>query len=80
MHVCKVSSLTKRKSFEGNKENIEVFEAYTQNVGLLHPKGSRFELVRYSNSDYVGSKVDRKSTSGTCQLLERSLVSWSPKK
>ena len=30
MHVCKISSLTKRKSFEGYKENIEVIEAYTK--------------------------------------------------
>ena len=27
--VCKIPNLTKRKSFEGNKENIEVLEAYT---------------------------------------------------
>ena len=30
MHVCKISSLTKRKSFEGHKENIEVLKAYTK--------------------------------------------------
>jgi hypothetical protein len=29
-NVCKISSLTKRKSFEGYKENIEVLEAYTK--------------------------------------------------
>ena len=28
--VCKILGLTKRKSFEGYKENIEVFEAYTK--------------------------------------------------
>ena len=28
--VCKISSLTKRKSFEGYKENIKVLEAYTK--------------------------------------------------
>ena len=33
-----------------------------------------------SNFDYAGCKVERKSTSGTCQLLGRSLVSWSSKK
>ena len=37
-------------------------------------------LVGYSDSDYVGCKVERKSTSGMCQLLGRSLVSWSSKK
>jgi hypothetical protein len=28
----------------------------------------------------AGCKIDRKSTSGTCQFLERSLVSWASKK
>jgi len=70
----------KRKSFEGNKKNIEILEAYTQNVGLWYPKGAKFELIGYSDSDYVGCKVERRSTSGTCQLLGRSLVSWSSKK
>jgi hypothetical protein len=35
---------------------------------------------RDSDSNYAGCKVDRKSTSGTCQFLGRSLVSWSSKK
>jgi hypothetical protein len=30
--------------------------------------------------DYAGCKVDRKSTSGTCQFFGRSLVCWSSKK
>jgi hypothetical protein len=41
---------------------------------------SIFELIGYLDSDYTGCKVERKSTSGTCQLLGRSLVSWSSKK
>ena len=53
---------------------------YTQNAGLWYPKGVKFELVGYSNSDYTGCKVERKSTLDTCQLLGRSLVSWSSKK
>jgi hypothetical protein len=52
----------------------------TPNLGLWYPKGSHFELLRYSNADYAGCKVDRKSNSGTCQFLGRSLVSWSSKK
>jgi hypothetical protein len=47
---------------------------------IWYPKGSTFELIGYSDSDYAGCKVDRKSTSGTCQFLGRSLVSWSSKK
>ena len=47
---------------------------------LWYPKGATFELIGYSDSDYVGCKVDRKSTSGGCHLLGRSLMSWSSKK
>jgi hypothetical protein len=52
----------------------------TTNLGLWYPKGSHFEFIGYSDADYAGCKVDRKSTSGTCQFLDRSLVSWSSKK
>jgi hypothetical protein len=53
---------------------------HTQNIGLCYPKGANFELIGYSNSDYAGCKVETKNTSGTCQLLGRSFVSWSSKK
>ena len=43
-------------------------------------EGAHFDLVGFSDSDYAGCKVDRKSTSGACQFLGRSLVSWSSKK
>jgi hypothetical protein len=36
--------------------------------------------VGYSDSDWAGDKVDRKSTSGACKFIGRSLVSWSSKK
>jgi hypothetical protein len=53
---------------------------HTPNFSLWYPKGSTFDLLGYSDSDYAGCKLDRKSTSGTCQFLGRSLVSWSSKK
>ncbi|WVZ96452.1 hypothetical protein U9M48_042090 [Paspalum notatum var. saurae] len=53
---------------------------HTPNLGLWYPKGSTFDLLGYSDSDYAGCKVDRKSTTGTCQFLGRFLVSWSSKK
>jgi hypothetical protein len=50
------------------------------NLDLWYPKGSCFELIGYSDVDYARCKIDRKSTSRTCQFLSRSLVSWSSKK
>jgi len=54
--------------------------AGTKNFGLWYPKGGDFLLVGYSDADYAWYKVDRKSTSGTCQFLSQSLVSWHSKK
>jgi hypothetical protein len=45
----------------------------TPNLDLWYPMGSRFELLGYSDADYAGCKVDRKSTFGTCQFLRLSL-------
>ena len=54
--------------------------AHTPNFGLWYPKGASFDLIGYSDSDWAGDRVERKSTSGGCQFLGRSLVSWSSKK
>jgi hypothetical protein len=53
---------------------------HTPSIGLWYHKGARFQLVGYSDLDYAGYKIDRKSTSGGCHLLGRSLVSWTSKK
>ena len=53
---------------------------HTSNLGLWYPKGSTFKLLSSSDLDYAGCKVNRKSTTGTCQFIGRSLVSWSSKK
>jgi hypothetical protein len=55
------------------------YSVHTPNLDLRYPKSSTFDLLGYSNSDYAGCKVDRKSTTRTCQFLGRSLVSWSSK-
>ena len=44
------------------------------NLGLWYPKNSVCNLVGYLDSDFVGSKTDRKSTSGTCQFIGFDLV------
>ena len=37
---------------------------HTPSFGLWYPKGARFQLVGYSDSDYASCKIDRKSASG----------------
>ncbi|GJX74229.1 putative ribonuclease H-like domain-containing protein [Tanacetum coccineum] len=49
-------------------------------LGLWYPKDSPFDLEAYSNSDYAGVSLDRKSTTGGCQFLGSRLISWQCKK
>nr|GEX95755.1 putative ribonuclease H-like domain-containing protein [Tanacetum cinerariifolium] len=49
-------------------------------LGLWYPKDSPFDLVAYSDSDYNGASLDRKSTTGGCQFLRCRLISWQCKK
>ncbi|GJS74001.1 putative ribonuclease H-like domain-containing protein [Tanacetum coccineum] len=50
------------------------------NLGLWYPLESPFDLEAYSDSDYAGVNLDRKSTTGGCQFLGRRLFSWQCKK
>jgi hypothetical protein len=61
-------------------KRIMRYLVYTPKFGLWYSKRSAFDLIRYSDVDYAGCKIYRKSTSGTCQFLGRSLVSWASKK
>nr|GEV96556.1 ribonuclease H-like domain, reverse transcriptase, RNA-dependent DNA polymerase [Tanacetum cinerariifolium] len=49
-------------------------------LSLWYPKDSPFDLVAYSDSDYAGAILDRKSTTGGCQFLRCRLISWQCKK
>nr|GEW63143.1 putative ribonuclease H-like domain-containing protein [Tanacetum cinerariifolium] len=49
-------------------------------LGLWYPKDSPFDLVAYSDSDYAGASLDKKSTTGGCQFLGCRLISWQCKK
>ncbi|WVZ70409.1 hypothetical protein U9M48_019080 [Paspalum notatum var. saurae] len=53
---------------------------FTPELGLWYSSGSSLFLRGFSDADHAGCRIDRKSTSGTCQLLGTSLVSWSSRK
>jgi hypothetical protein len=42
---------------------------HTPNVGLWYPKGSTFDLLGYSDSDYANCKVDRRVHRGLANSL-----------
>jgi len=69
----------KESHFNAAKRILKYLKGAT-NVGLWYSSYSPIHLIGYSDSDFAGCKLDRKSTSGTCHLLGSSLISWHSKK
>nr|GEY56502.1 hypothetical protein [Tanacetum cinerariifolium] len=49
-------------------------------LGLWYHRDLPFDLEAYSDSDYIGASLDRKSTTGGCQFLGKRLILWQCKK
>ncbi|XP_029153118.1 secreted RxLR effector protein 161-like [Arachis hypogaea] len=49
-------------------------------LGLWYLKSNEFDVIGYCDADYVGDRVDRRSTSGMCCFLGNFLNMWSSKK
>jgi hypothetical protein len=52
----------------------------TLDYGLYYTVDHDFRLYGYTNSDWVGSASDRKSTSGCCFSLGSAMTSWQSRK
>ncbi|XP_058759073.1 secreted RxLR effector protein 161-like [Vicia villosa] len=51
----------------------------TTNICLWYKRSSEFDLKANYDADYARDKVERKSTSGACQILGDALTTWSCK-
>ncbi|GKC76808.1 hypothetical protein Tco_1127582 [Tanacetum coccineum] len=71
------SALMKAETFI--KGNVD-FQTNASHQLLIWNMDSPFELEAFSDSDYRGASLDRKSTTGGCQFLGRRLISWQCKK
>jgi hypothetical protein len=50
---------------------------HTPEFGVWYSASSSLDLVGFSDADFAGCGIGRKSTSGTCHFLGSSLVCWS---
>jgi histone deacetylase 1/2 len=78
--LCAYFQSSPRTSHRQAIKRILRYLCFTPDFGLWFSASSSLSLCWYSDVDYVGCCVERKSTSGTCQFLRSSLVSWSSRK
>jgi hypothetical protein len=77
MSVCSFSSISKYFALASGQAHFQVLASHSR----LQPLVLRvffFGSSWFSDADFAGCWLDRKSTSRTCQFLGFSLVSWSP--
>ncbi|GKA16180.1 putative reverse transcriptase domain-containing protein [Tanacetum coccineum] len=87
-HVSNLKKCLEEPDVQVPLDEIEIDENLRNDVvhigkpklGLWYPRVSSFDLESYSDSDYAGANLDRKSTTGGCQFLGRRLISWQCKK
>jgi hypothetical protein len=78
--LCAHFQASPRTSHRQAVKRIFRYLRHTPDFGLWYSASSSLELHGFSDADFVGCRLDRKSTSGTCQFLGSSLVSWSSRK
>ncbi|KAJ9566258.1 hypothetical protein OSB04_002224 [Centaurea solstitialis] len=79
-YVCARYQAKPKESHMAAVKRIFRYLKGTPYFGLWYPKELGFELQAYSDVDYGGCNIDRKSTSSHIQFLGNKLVSWASKK
>ncbi|GJV06490.1 putative ribonuclease H-like domain-containing protein [Tanacetum coccineum] len=67
--VCARFQVTPKVSHLYAVKRIFIYLKGQLKLGLWYPRDSPFELVAYTDSDYAGASLDKKSTIGGCQFL-----------
>jgi hypothetical protein len=73
--LCARFQASPRTSHRLAVKRIFRYLRHTLDFGLWYSASSSLALHGFSDADFAGCRLDRKSTSGTCQFLGSSLVS-----
>ncbi|GKD71726.1 putative ribonuclease H-like domain-containing protein [Tanacetum coccineum] len=78
--ACARFQVTLKASHFNAVKRIFRYLKHQPKLGLWYLRNSPFELEAFSDSNYGGASLDRKSITGGCQFLGRRLISWQCKK
>ncbi|WVZ51780.1 hypothetical protein U9M48_002891 [Paspalum notatum var. saurae] len=78
VRLCARYRTSPRTSHRQAVKHIFRYSKFTPKLGLWYSSCSSLFLRGFSDADHAGCRIDRKSTSGTCQLLGTSLSLGPP--
>jgi hypothetical protein len=78
--LCARFQASSRTSHRQAVKRIFKYLRYSPELGLWYSASSSLSLLGFSDADFAGCRVDRKSTLDACQFMGSSLVSWSSRK
>ncbi len=78
--LCARFQASPRASHRQAVKRIMRYLNHTLEFGIWYSTSSSICLSGYSDADFGGCRIDRKSTSGTCHFLGTSLIAWSSRK
>jgi hypothetical protein len=78
--LCACFQASPRSSHRTAVQRIFRYLKVTSEFGIWYSAFSSLDLVGFSNVDFAGCGIDRKSTSATCHFLGSSLICWSSRK
>jgi hypothetical protein len=78
--LCARFQASSRSSHRMAVQQIFRYLKHNPEFRIWYSASSSLDLVGFSDVDFVGCGIDRKSTSGTCHFLVSSLVCWSSQK
>jgi hypothetical protein len=80
MGLCARFQSSPRSSHRTAVQRVFRYLKHTPEFGIWYSASSSLDLIGFSDVDFVGCGIDRKSTSGTCHFFGSSLVCWSSQK
>nr|AAR89047.1 putative integrase [Oryza sativa Japonica Group] len=78
--LCARFQASPRASHRQAVKRIMRYLNHTLEFGIWYSTSSSLCLSGYSDANFGGCRIDRKSTSGTCHFLGTSLIAWSSRK
>nr|ABA98303.2 retrotransposon protein, putative, unclassified [Oryza sativa Japonica Group] len=78
--LCARFQASTRASHRQAVKRIMRYLNHTLEFVIWYSTSSSICLSGYSDADFGGCRIDRKSTSGTCHFLGTSLIAWSSRK